>query len=160
MATGRRTARWVAAVILLTVAVWALYALITYLASRGPDLDLNQLLLPTLSLILVVLALAMIGVLVRNLVKLIVERKRGILGARLRTKLVFFFLALVLLPAFVLFYGSAQIINQTVEAILRTPLEDISRESQRSSSGTCSTPNVRRSCAVRCGDGRNRTTCS
>jgi two-component system nitrogen regulation sensor histidine kinase NtrY len=112
------------------VAVWGLYALITYLAAKGPDLDLNQLLLPVLSLILVVLALALLGVLVRNLVKLILERKRGILGARLRTKLVFFFLALVLLPAFILFYGSAQIINQTVEAILRTPLEDISRESR------------------------------
>jgi two-component system nitrogen regulation sensor histidine kinase NtrY len=130
MSTGRRTARWIAAVILLMVAVWGLYALITYLAAKGPDLDLNQLLLPVLSLILVVLALALLGVLVRNLVKLILERKRGILGARLRTKLVFFFLALVLLPAFILFYGSAQIINQTVEAILRTPLEDISRESR------------------------------
>jgi two-component system nitrogen regulation sensor histidine kinase NtrY len=130
MSAGRRTARWVAAVVLMVVAVWVLYSLLTRLASSGPDLDLNQLLLPTLSILVVVLALALLGVLVRNLVKLIVERKRGILGARLRTKLVFFFLALVLLPAFVLFYGSAQIINETVEAILRTPLEDISRESR------------------------------
>jgi two-component system nitrogen regulation sensor histidine kinase NtrY len=114
----------------MMVAVWALYSLLTWLAAKGPDLDLNQLLLPTLSILVVVLALALVGVLVRNLVKLIVERKRGILGARLRTKLVFFFLALVLLPAFILFYGSAQIINETVEAILRTPLEDISRESR------------------------------
>jgi two-component system nitrogen regulation sensor histidine kinase NtrY len=115
---------------MLLAAVWGLYSLLAWLAAKGPDLDLNQLLLPLLSIIVVILALALLGVLVRNLVKLIVERKRGILGARLRTKLVFFFLALVLLPAFILFYGSAQIINETVEAILRTPLEDISRESR------------------------------
>ena len=53
---------------------------------------------------------ALVGILIRNLVRLIVDRKRGILGARLRTKLVFFFLALVLLPATVLFSGSAQLI--------------------------------------------------
>jgi two-component system nitrogen regulation sensor histidine kinase NtrY len=130
MATGRRTVGWVTVVVLLLIAVWIIYALLTKLAARGPELDLNQLLLPALSLALVVLALALAGVLVRNLVRLIVDRKRGILGARLRTKLVFFFLALVLLPATILFYGSAQVINETVEAILRTPLEDISRQSR------------------------------
>jgi two-component system nitrogen regulation sensor histidine kinase NtrY len=130
MAAGRRTVRWVAVVVLLVIAVWVIYALITKLAAMGPDLDLNQLLLPALSLTAVVLALALAGVLIRNLVRLIVDRKRGILGARLRTKLVFFFLALVLLPATILFYGSAQVINETVEAILRTPLENISSQSR------------------------------
>ena len=93
--------------------------------SRRPSTD--QFLLPALSLALIVLALGLAGVLIRNLVKLIVDRKRGILGSKLRTKLVFFFLALVLLPAVVLFYGSAQVIKQTVEAILRTPLEHLTQ---------------------------------
>lgn len=115
----------------LLVAVSALYRPFKRLIELGPEPGLNQLLLPVLSLFLVVLALAMAGVLVRNLVRLIVDRKRGILGARLRTKLVFFFLALVLLPALVLFSGSAQIIKQSVEAVLRTPLEDLTERSSQ-----------------------------
>jgi two-component system nitrogen regulation sensor histidine kinase NtrY len=130
MAAGRRTAWWVATVLILLGAVWGLYVLFARLAELGPELDLGELLLPTLSLAVVVLALGLAGILIRNLVRLIVDRKRGILGARLRTKLVFFFLALVLLPATILFSGSAQVIKQTVEAILRTPLEDINRQSR------------------------------
>jgi two-component system nitrogen regulation sensor histidine kinase NtrY len=130
MASGRRTVGWIAMVLVLLGAVWGLYALFAQLAEAGPDLDVNQILLPALSLMLVVVALGLAGILIRNLVRLIVDRKRGILGARLRTKLVFFFLALVLLPATILFWGSAQVIKQTVEAILRTPLEDINRTSR------------------------------
>ena len=63
-------------------------------------------LLPALSLALVVLTLGLAGVLIRNLVKLIVERRRG--HSRLdglRIKLVFFFSRSCCLPAIVLFYG-------------------------------------------------------
>jgi two-component system nitrogen regulation sensor histidine kinase NtrY len=42
-------------------------------------------------------------------------------------KLVFFYLGLVLLPAIVLFYGSAQVIKETVEALPRNPLEQRAR---------------------------------
>ncbi len=110
-------------------AVWGLYALLDRLARVGPEQGLDHLILPILSLALVGLALALTVVLVRNLVVLIVERKRGILGARLRSKLVFFFLALVLAPALVLFVGSAQVIKRSVEAVLRTPLEELTRRS-------------------------------
>ena len=129
MAITRHTVRWVGAVVALFVAVWALYRLFDRLTEPGANLELNQAVLPALSLALVILALALAGVLIRHLVRLIVERKRGILGARLRTKLVFFFLALVLLPALVLFYGSAHVIKESVEAVLRTPLEDLTQRS-------------------------------
>lgn len=87
-------------------------------------------LVPTLSLALVVLVLGLAGVLIRNLVRLIIERKRGVLGSRLRSKLVFFFLALVLVPAIVLFIGSAKVIQQTVEGLLRTPMEGLLEQSR------------------------------
>ncbi len=112
MSWGRRVPRWAAALILGIGAVWGLYALFDRLARVGSEQGLDHLVLPLLSLALVVLVLALTAVLVRNLVVLIVERKRGILGARLRSKLVFFFLALVLAPALVLFVGSAQVIKQ------------------------------------------------
>jgi len=129
MARGRRTARWIAVVGVLLVAVWALYALFDRLTAPGSGIESAPLVLPALSLALVILALALAGVLVRNLVRLVVERKHGMLGARLRAKLVFYFLALVLLPALVLFYGSAHVIKESVEAVLRTPLEDLTARS-------------------------------
>ena len=129
MKRDRTALRWTAAVVVGLGAVWGLYTLFDGLARVGPEQRLDHLVLPLLSLALVVLALALTVVLVRNLVVLIVERKRGILGARLRSKLVFFFLALVLAPALVLFVGSAQVIKQSVEAVLRTPLEELTRRS-------------------------------
>jgi two-component system nitrogen regulation sensor histidine kinase NtrY len=129
MARGRRTARWITMVGVLLVAVWGLYALFDRLTAAGSGQASTQLILPALSLLVVILALGLAGVLVRNLVRLVVERKHGMLGARLRAKLVFYFLALVLLPALVLFYGSAHVIKESVEAVLRTPLEELTERS-------------------------------
>ena len=130
MAAGRRTLGSALLIVVLAILVWLLYGALESQLSVGPESDSGRLLLPALSLALVVLALLLAGVLITNLVRLIADRKRGILGSRLRTKLVFFFLALVLAPAIILFSGSAHIIKRTVEAILSTPL-DLTRESQR-----------------------------
>ena len=120
---GRRTLGSILSILGLTLIVWWLYRSLEENMAVGPEATTSQWLLPALSLALVVLALVLFGVLVTNLVRLISDRKRGILGSRLRSKLVFFFLALVLAPAVVLFIGSAQVIKETVEAILRTPIE-------------------------------------
>jgi len=120
---SRRAGRWAGLVLLVVAAPWALYALLRRLADLGPRLDANRFLLPALSVALVLLTLGLAGVLIRDLVKLIIERKRGILGSTLRMKLVFFYLALVLVPALVLFSGSAQVIIGTVEALLGTSRE-------------------------------------
>lgn len=129
MAAGRRTLGSALLIAVLAVLVWLLYRALEEQLSVGPESPSSLVLLPALSLALVVLALLLAGVLITNLVRLIADRKRGILGSRLRTKLVFFFLALVLAPAIILFAGSAHIIKRTVEAILSTPL-DLTRESQ------------------------------
>ena len=114
-----------AAAILLLVVLWLIYYVLFRPAELGSGSEPDQWLLPGLSLAVVIVALGLAGVLIRNLVKLIVERRRGILGSKLRIKLVFFLLAFVLLPAIILFSGSAQVIKQTVEAILRTPAEHL-----------------------------------
>jgi len=124
---ARRKPRWILSVTVLLVGAWAVYRLLAWTLEYGPTHETSRWLLPALSLALVVLSLGLAGVLIRNLVKLIVERKRGILGSRLRIKLVFFFLALVLVPAFVLFYGSAHVIKQTVDAMGKTPLEQLAQ---------------------------------
>ncbi len=63
----------------------------------------------------VILLLLMLFLIIRNLVKLIFERKRRILGSNLRTKLVAAFLGLSLGSAFVLFFFAVGLITSAVE---------------------------------------------
>jgi len=130
MARARRTLGWVGGSVLLAAAVWAIYVQIVRLAERGPEYAANRLILPLLNLIVIVLVLALAGLLVRNLVRLVLDRKRGILGARLRAKLVFFLLGFVLIPALVMVYGSSAVIKKTMEGLVRTPVEEITRSSR------------------------------
>jgi len=126
----RRTVQWSALAIVALGALWAFYRSSLRVAEAGPEIAASQQLLTLLTLAIVVLALGFVGVLVRNLVRLIVDRKRGILGARLRTKLVFFFLALVLLPAFLLSFGAGAFIKTTVEGLLRSSVDEVSRQAK------------------------------
>lgn len=130
MARVRSTAGWIVVAAALSLAAAGLYRLLGGLAETGPSGWAAGWLLPVLSIAVVVLALALAGVLIRNVVRLVMDRKRGVLGARLRTKLVFFFLALVLPPALVLFYGSAAVVRMTVEAMLRTPVQDLAQQAR------------------------------
>ena len=126
----RRGLRWgavgVVAVALLGLAYWWSVRV----AEAGPEIASSRQLLVLLTLLTVALALAFVWILVRNVVRLVVDRKRGVLGARLRTKLVFFFLALVLLPAFLLSFGAASFIKTTVQQLLRSPVDDVTRQAR------------------------------
>ena len=130
MAKGRSTALRIVVATALIVAIAGAWLSLGRLAEAGALPWAGGWLLPLLSIAVVVLVLALAGIIIRNLVRLIMDRKRGVLGSRLRTKLVFFFLALVLPPAIVLFYGSAAVIRMTVEAMLRTPVEDVTEQSR------------------------------
>jgi two-component system nitrogen regulation sensor histidine kinase NtrY len=63
----------------------------------------------------VILILLLLFLIIRNLVKLIFERRRRILGSKLRTKLVAAFLGLSLGPAFLLFFFAVGLITSAVE---------------------------------------------
>jgi two-component system nitrogen regulation sensor histidine kinase NtrY len=136
--TGRRL-RWFALAVVGVAALLAVYAALERFIEAGPELGYDRFLLHLLLIGIVVLGLGVLGVLVRNLVRLIVDRKHGILGSRLRTKLVFFFLGLVLLPTLVLFYGSAAVIRMTIDAMLRPALEDAVRPAREVSEARRST---------------------
>jgi two-component system nitrogen regulation sensor histidine kinase NtrY len=125
-----KIARWVIVSVLLFGGVWILYVLVEKLADDESGSQAYRFILPLLSISLVVLFLALAGLLVRNLVRLVVDRKRGILGSRMRAKLVFFLLGFVLFPALIMVYGSAAVLKQTVEALGRTPVEEVSRYSK------------------------------
>ena len=53
-----------------------------------------------------ILIILLIFLIVRNLVKLVFERRRGVLGSKLRSKLVAAFVSLSLIPTIVLFLVS------------------------------------------------------
>jgi len=71
----------------------------------------------------VLLLLLLLYLTTRNLVKLIFERKKKIMGARLRTKLVLAFITLSLFPTIILFFVSVQFINTSIEYWYNLPIE-------------------------------------
>ncbi len=71
----------------------------------------------------IILILLLIFLVIRNLVKLIFERKRKVLGAKLRTKLVVAFISLSLVPTILLFFVAAAFITNSVEHWFKIQVE-------------------------------------
>jgi nitrogen fixation/metabolism regulation signal transduction histidine kinase len=121
-----RETRWVlgglAALLFVSLAVFV-YIL------RGKDLPseliANRVLLYFLWNLDALLILTILFVLVRNLVKLFVERQRRILGARLRTKLVVTYIGLALGPVLLLFFYGASLIRVQSERLFAAPVRDV-----------------------------------
>jgi two-component system nitrogen regulation sensor histidine kinase NtrY len=76
-----------------------------------------------------ILLLLLIFLVIRNVVKLFFERKRGILGSKLRTKLVASFIALTLIPTLLLFGMAVSFITITIENWLSFQVENSLKES-------------------------------
>lgn len=63
----------------------------------------------------VILVLALSFLIIRNVAKILVERKRGILGSKLKTKLVVSLVFFALAPTFLLFYVSARFVTKSFD---------------------------------------------
>ncbi|MBP1620695.1 MAG: ntrY [Acidobacteria bacterium] len=66
-------------------------------------------------------------ILVRNSVKLLLERHQGILGSRFRTKLLLSYLVLILLPTALLSVLAAALLSQASASWFTAPVEEMSR---------------------------------
>jgi two-component system nitrogen regulation sensor histidine kinase NtrY len=75
----------------------------------------NNIIIFSLININIILILLLIFLVIRNLVKLIFERKQRVLGAKLRTKLVAAFISLSLVPTILLFLVAVGFITNSVE---------------------------------------------
>ncbi len=73
----------------------------------------NSILFFTLLNINIILLLLLIFLVFRNLVKLIAERRKGIIGSKIRTKLVILFISLAMLPTLALFSISVKFAMST-----------------------------------------------
>ena len=83
----------------------------------------NQILMFILININLLLLLLLIFLVFRNLVKLLYDRKRKVMGAKLRTRLVIAFVALTLLPNIVLFVFSINFITSSIDFWFKIPVE-------------------------------------
>jgi len=75
----------------------------------------NNILVFGLININIILILLLIFLIVRNVVKLIFERRHGILGSKLRTKLVAAFVSLSLIPTVILFLVAVNFLSYSIE---------------------------------------------
>jgi two-component system, NtrC family, nitrogen regulation sensor histidine kinase NtrY len=124
----RRRERYIIAFLVVVI------PLLTYLGARifdlGVDLPITgNILILVLININVILLLLLLYLTVRNLVKLFFERKKGMMGAKLRTKLVVAFMTLSLLPTAILFFVSVQFISTSIEYWFNLPIERSLRNS-------------------------------
>jgi two-component system nitrogen regulation sensor histidine kinase NtrY len=79
-----------------------------------------------LNVLLIIFCLFLV---LRNIFKLLLERRRGIPGAKLRSKLVLAFIALSLIPTMLLFFVSAGFITNSIENWFNSEIEDSLEES-------------------------------
>ena len=77
----------------------------------------------------VILLILVVFLVTRNVVKLMLERRRGVLGTRLRTKLVVAFVTLTIIPTAVLFFASVVFLNRSMEGWFSTEVESAIEES-------------------------------
>lgn len=110
----RKRETFIIGIILLTI------VLLTYLGTKILDLGIelpvaDSILIFALININVILLLLLLYLTMRNLVKLVFERKRKPLGSTLRAKLVFAFVILSLLPAIIIFFVSVQFISLSID---------------------------------------------
>ncbi len=118
----RQRERYIIALLFIVIPI------LTYLGSKVFDLGLdlpvaNNILILALININVILLLLLLYLTMRNLVKLFFERKKGVVGAKLRTKLVVAFMTLSLLPTIILFFVSVQFISTSIEYWFNLPVE-------------------------------------
>jgi two-component system nitrogen regulation sensor histidine kinase NtrY len=89
----------------------------------------NNLLVLALININILLIILFLFLIIRNLFKLIIERKKNIPGARLRSKLVLTFILLSLIPTMLLFFASAAFITNSIDNWFSAEIETSLTES-------------------------------
>jgi two-component system nitrogen regulation sensor histidine kinase NtrY len=97
-------------------------------ANRTPRLApdfLSEVVLYALSVADLTMLAALVFVLARNIVKLIVERRRGLPFARFRAKLVALLLGMTVVPALLVLVVGSELIRRGVDQWFNAPMDDV-----------------------------------
>lgn len=111
-------------IVLLIILFFAIEFFIREAQEFSPT-SVTNILLSSLQIIVLLLFLILFFVLGRNLIKLYLERKRKIVGAHFKTKLLLFFIALSLIPTLLLFLFASDLISRNIENWFKTPIDKI-----------------------------------
>src|SRR5690606_1270969 len=114
--------------LLVILVLLAGLAAFVWMARRSTDLSpmfLSEVVLYALSAIDVTMLLVLAFVLVRNVVKMVVERRRALPFARFRAKLVAALLAMTLVPAVLVSIIGSEIIRTSAERWFSAPVDDV-----------------------------------
>jgi two-component system nitrogen regulation sensor histidine kinase NtrY len=111
------------------VALMLLFTGLFYLAERGRDLPTalvtNRVLFFVLWYVNVLLILIILFVLLRNLIKLIVERRHRVLGSTFKFKLVATYIGLSLIPVLLLFAIASELLQGAMDRWFNTPVAPV-----------------------------------
>jgi two-component system nitrogen regulation sensor histidine kinase NtrY len=110
--------------VLLLVALVAILAIARGSVGLSPDF-LSEFVLYALSAADLTMLVALIFVLARNIVKLLVERRRALPFARFRAKLVFALLGMTLIPALLVLIVGSELIRNSVDRWFNAPMDDV-----------------------------------
>lgn len=121
LGTFVRRARWILALAIFLLGVLAVSLSMEWRGDEGTSLN-NILVFVLVNLY--VMALLVFGFMVgRNVLKLIFERRRGILGAKLRSRLMVAFVLITAVPITLTFIVSSGLINQVTEGWFSNDVE-------------------------------------
>jgi two-component system nitrogen regulation sensor histidine kinase NtrY len=122
----RKDPRFIVTVPLLVLAATSL---VYYVVQRGKELSPealnNRLLVFVLWNINILLIVGILFVLLRGIVKLVLDQRRGLIGSRFRTKLVVTYIATSLLPIIILFVVATDLLNISIDRWFNTPVRKI-----------------------------------
>lgn len=104
-------------IILLTILVIVILTIVENHVARLSNLIpiSNDALIFGLININIILIILLLFLIIRNIVKLIFERRHGIIGSKLRTKLVAAFVSLSLIPTIVLFVVAVNFLSYSID---------------------------------------------
>jgi two-component system, NtrC family, nitrogen regulation sensor histidine kinase NtrY len=111
----------IAALIAVLVAI---VAVVNWTPRLSPDF-LSEVVLYALSAADLTMLVALVFVLARNVIKLIVERRRALPFARFRAKLVAVLLSMTLVPALLVLIAGSEVIRTSVDRWFNAPMDDI-----------------------------------
>jgi two-component system nitrogen regulation sensor histidine kinase NtrY len=132
----RKDPRFIVSVPLVILAATSLVYYVTQQAKElTPEALSNRLLLFVLWNINLLLIIGILFVLLRGVVKMVLERQRGIIGSRFRTKLVVTYVATSLLPVVILFVVATDLLRVSIDRWFATPVWTILQNSEAIAQG-------------------------
>ncbi len=111
-------------ILLLAAALVAMITLANRSTEFSPDF-LSEVVLYALSVADLTMLVALTFVLARNIIKLLVERRRGLPFARFRAKLVAALLGMTIIPSVLVLIVGSEIISNTASRWFSEPIEDV-----------------------------------